>query len=561
MNVFIGEPVDVEIVEVDELPPVPGGRVMTNPEYPSRWADEIKKVFDAVLDETLDPNNKTLMGAWGTALVALYLLFDRTPKADIESCIERLVSRVSGDTTQARLQAIQDVVVSLLKTPAKPAVHKIPTTTGPFDDTGAAPVGNSPPCHVLFEAVAKGGPNARKQVNGWKGRDNNPEDPVFRNPQRVSGDWTVYFDPQTDSPIAPWGRVEGLSALHTKLGLFCLAKICDPRNEMRYPNKEPVGVSYEDLRRALGLREMPMAEFKPLADRLVKDWADLKATVRGVMINGKPDGIAECSLFVVSKVWNKQFAMFEERVQIGWLFDPGPWAKHYFNRGAKPWVATLHQAILDLDHRGVRRADILALHIATLLFVVAGGDHFQKRAITRTVAELLEVTGELPEPQQRGAHWANRTAEALHVALETLQSMKLVATVEFGPKYPDPGERGKGWVERWLNATITLTTPEAAAFLGRDIPEPTAKLPARLERKRQARKPGKAQPGERLDNATAARLRARIAQRFPNQRAAADYFGCSQPFLSLVANQRRGPGDFAAKIRAFLDSPMEGDHE
>ena len=436
-----------------------------------------------------------------------------------------------------------------------PAVPKIPITTSPFDDKGAAPVGNNPPCHVLFEAVAKGGPHARKQLKGWKGRDNNPEDPVFRNPQRAKGDWTVYFDPQADSLIAPWGRVEGLSALHTKLGLFAFAKICDPRNNMRYPNKEPVGVSYEDLRRALGLREKPMAEFKLLADRLVKDWADLKATVRGIMINGKPDGIAECSVFVVSKVWDKQFEMFGERVQIGWLFDPGPWAKHYFNRDAKPWLSTLQQALLNLDHREARQAEVLALHIATLLFVVAGGDQFKEGAITRTVAELLEIAGRLPEPEHRGANWANRTAEALHVALETLLGARLLAAVEFGPTYPDPGERGRGWVEKWLNATITLTTPEAAAFLGRDIPEPVAKLPARLERKRQARKSGTAQPGERLDNATAARLRALIAQRFRDQRKAAQHFGCSQSFLSLVANQRRGPGNFAAKIQAFLDSP------
>lgn len=458
----------------------------------------------------------------------------------------------SPDYADALINELEKTVERL----SKPAVPKIPLTTSPFDDKGAAPVGNNPPCHVLFEAVAKGGPNARKQLKGWKGRDNNPEDPVFRNPQRVKGDWTVYFDPQADSPITPWGRVEGLSALHTKLGLFAFAKICDPRNNMRYPNKEPVGVSYEDLRRALGLREKPMAEFKPLADRLVKDWADLKATVRGIMINGKPGGIAECSLFVVSKVWDKQFEMFEERVQIGWLFDPGPWAKHYFNRDAKPWLSTLQQVILNLDHREARQAEVLMLHIATLLFVVAGGDQFKEGAITRTVAELLEIAGRLPEPEHRGANWANRTAEALHVALETLLSARLVATVEFGLTYPDPGDRGKGWVERWLNAPVTLTTPEAVAFLGQDKPEPKAKLPPRLEKKLQ-RKPEK-RPGERLDETTASRIRAAIAQRFMNQEQAARRFGCSQTMLSFVLNRKRAvSAELAATFKAFLDSLEE----
>ncbi len=457
----------------------------------------------------------------------------------------------------AGLPVLLAVIEARLKQEQRiPAVPKIPTTPPPFNDKGAAPVGNNPPCHVLFEAVAKGGPNARKQGKGWKGRDNNPESPVFRNPQRVKGDWTVYFDPQADSPIPPWGRVEGLSALHTKLGLFAFAKICDPRNNMRYPSKEPVGVSYEDLRRALGLREKPMAEFKPLADRLVKDWADLKATVRGIMINGKPDGIAECSLFIISKVWDKQFEMFGDRVQIGWLFDPGPWARYYFNRDAKPWLSTLQQALLNLDHREARRAEVLALHIATLLFVVAGGDQFKEGAITRTVTDLLEIAGRLPEPEHQGAHWANRTAEALHAALETLLGARLVATVEFGPTYPDPGDRGKGWVPRWLNATVTLTTPEAAAFLGQDKPEPKAKLPPRLEKKLQ-RKPDK-RPGERLDEVTANRIRTAIAQKFPNQEQAAAFLGCTQSGLSRVLNRNRAPSvELAAKLKALLDS-LEG---
>lgn len=494
-------------------------------------------------------------------LERLRALKDATPKNIPVEALQRLNRIIetmenlleNPKIAEVKVQVLADEMRELAEeiAPNKPAVHKIPLTTSPFNDKGAAPVGNNPPCHVLFEAVAKGGPNARKQLKGWK--ENTQDTPVFQDPQRVKGDWTVYFDPQADSPITPWRRVEGLSALHTKLGLFAFAKICDPRNNMRYPNKEPVGVSYEDLRRALGLREKPMTEFRLLANRLVKDWADLKATVRGIMINGKPDGIAECSLFVVSKVWDKQFEMFGERVQIGWLFDPGPWAKYYFNRDAKPWLSTLQQALLNLDHREARQAEVLALHIATLLFVVAGGDQFKEGAITRTVAELLEIAGRLPEPEHRGANWANRMAEALHVALETLLGARLVAAVEFGTTYPDPGDRGKGWVSRWLNATVTLTTPEAAAFLGQDKPEPKAKLPPRLEKKLQ-RKPDK-RPGERLDEVTANRIRAAIAQRFVTQEQAAAFLGCTQSGLSRVLNRNRTPSaELAAKFKALLDS-------
>ena len=481
--------------------------------------------------------------------------------------IENSQNQDTVDKTLARIdEAAERFDLELLRAKNKPAVSskpaalKIPTTPSPFDSDGAATIGNNPPCHVLFEAIAKGGPNARNQKNGWNSSTVNPEQAVFKSPQRVKGDWTVYFDANSGPVAEQWERVEGLSALHTKIGLFCFAKICDPRNNMKHPNKEPTGVSYEDLRRALGFTQRGKAlnGFKEQMNQVVKDLADLKATVRGIMINGKPDGIAECSLFVVSKVWDKQFEFFDERAQIGWLIDPGQWAKYYFNQKAKPWLTTLQSAVLELDHRGVRRADVLALHIATLLFVVAGGDQFKERAITRTVEELLELAGELPEPEHRGGHWGERTADALHTALETLQSMKLVATVEYGASYPDGRERGRGWVERWLSATITLTTPEAAAFLGRDIPDPVAQLPARLERKRKARKPELAPPMERLDDTTAARLRAGIAEKFINQREAAQHFGCSQSALSRAANGINAPKpELAAKIQKFLDSLTE----
>ena len=552
----------VELVEVQELPAPVSGNAIYDTEHPYRHAEHVRQVWRVLAECSqtewvqldISVEESVVDGRWQRqmrVIQGLFRLLDATPKNEQGAVIARVLAGIHGDNELARLQAALDSIERARQ--AVPKAEKIPLTASPFDSDGAAIIGNNPPVHVLFESLTKGGETARNKKNGWKGRDNNPQLPVFRTPQRVKGDWTVYFDANSCPEAEQWGRVEGLSALHTKLGLFCLAKICDPRNNMRHPNKEPTGVSYEDLRRALGLRGKPMAEFKPLADSLVKDLTDLKATVRGIMINGKPDGIADCSLFVVSKVWDKQYEFFDERAIIGWLIDPGPWAKHYFNRNAKPWLSTLQSAVLALDHRGVRRADVLALHITTLLFVVAGGDQFKEQAITRTVADLLELAGELPEPEHRTKDWGGRTAEALHTALETMQGRGLVAAVEYGPTYPDPGDRGKGWVARWLSATITLTSPEAAAFLEQDTPAPTANIPARLERKRKAHK--RKLLGDMLDVETAARLRERIAQQFVSQRDAAQRLGCSQSMLSLVLNRRRAPGELAPKLQELLDSP------
>lgn len=434
---------------------------------------------------------------------------------------------------------------------------RIPRSPDPFNGGETADVINHPPGRVLFEACAKGGPGARKRVKGWK--ENTLGYPAFREPQRIKGEWTVYFEHDGSPPDEVWRRVEGLSALHTKVALFFMARICDPRSNAKYPAQNPVGVSYEDLRSVLGFtkRGKALEDFKTKANLIVKDLADLKATVRGILINGKPDGIAECSLFTISKVWHAQYDMFGEQVQIGWLVDPGPWARHYFNNETRPWLSTLHRALLELDHRGVRRSDVLALHIATLLFMVAGGTQFKECAMTRTVAELLELAGELPEPEHRGANWANRTAEALSAALETLLGNKLLASVQYGPTYPDPGDRGRGWAERWLAATVTMTTPEAAAILGQKPTEvPAGKVPPRLVKKRQARKT--LAPGERLDKTTAERLRARIAEHFLNQTQAAKHLGTTQSTLSRVLNRATTPKpELMARIRAFLDSPQE----
>jgi len=474
-----------------------------------------------------------------------------------QEALDRIEARLKKNIEENRNKLSTRSVEYAPMQPALNSPPRIPRSPDPFNGGETADVINHPPGRVLFEACAKGGPSARKRVKGW--RENTLGYPAFRDPQRVKGEWTVYFDHDGSPPDEVWRRVEGLSALHTKVALFFMARICDPRSNAKYPTQNPVGVSYEDLRSVLGFTKRGKAweDFKAKTNEIVKDLADLKATVRGILINGKPDGIAECALFTISKIWNAQSDIFGEQVQIGWLVDPGPWARHYFNSETKPWLSTLHRALLELDHRGVRRSDVLALHIATLLFMVAGGSQFKERAITRTVAELLELAGELPEPEHRGANWANRTSEALSAALETLLGNKLLASVEYGPTYPDPGDRGRGWAERWLASTVTMTTPEAASILGQKPTDvPAGNVPPRLAKKRQTRK--SLTPGERLDKTTAERLRARIAEHFPNQTQAAKYLGTTQSTLSRVLNRATTPKpELAASIRAFLDIPQE----
>ena len=191
---------------------------------------------------------------------------------------------------------------------------------------------------------------------------------------------------------------------------------------------------------------------------------------------------------------------------------------------------------------------------------MAGGTDYRNRTLNPTVADLLTSIGELPDQEHRGAHWANRTEEALRTALETLQGAGLLAACSFGPKYPELGDRGRGWAERWLSATVTMTTPEAAALEKQQVVTTQKRLPAALEKKRRNRGTGKPKRpmtlGQYLDAETVAAIYSAYKARNWTQETLARELKIARPTLSNVLNKREPPsGELAARIRAWLDSP------
>ena len=177
MNTAIPKPVRLEIVEVKDLP-APKGVAITDPEYIYRWTEQVGEIYQAVLSNPQHEQGWSVVGL-------LFTLFDRIPKEQVEGLIKKLVKGVTSDTDEDKLQELFEIAVKLLAETVRgkqavPKPAKIPRTDDPFNE-GRAAVGNNPPCHVLFQALAKGGPNARNLKNGWEDNPINQQ-PVFKTP-------------------------------------------------------------------------------------------------------------------------------------------------------------------------------------------------------------------------------------------------------------------------------------------------------------------------------------------------------------------------------------------
>lgn len=269
--------------------------------------------------------------------------------------------------------------------------------------------------------------------------------------------------------------------------------------------------------------------------------------------------IPRCKLFDVAEVYEDQYCLngLMDKIPIGWAIRAGMWANYWFNSQGRMWLSSMSRVLLELDHRTVRGADVMAKKIGLLLLAVPGGTAHWNAPVARRVERLLADIGELPEHEHRGAHWANRTRERLDTALAMLKECGALVEYRYSEDYPDPGDRGKGWVERWLSASINLTAPEFVA-LDSDKEQQQVVIPPSWQRKRpRLGKPRKAlEPGQSLDETTVNRIRQKAAARNLLWKDLAKQMGVAPSTFANVRARREAPGPaLAAKIRAFLDSP------
>lgn len=572
----------VELVEVQELPAPVSGNAIYDTEHPYRHAEHVRQVGRVLAECSqtecvqldISVEESVVDGRWQRqmrVIQGLFRLLDATPKNEQGAVIARVLAGIHGDNELARLQAALDSIER-----ARQAVPKPPKAPDP-PELAANCIHN----HVVGRAIAAGGKKARKTVGGWY--DNTVDGrPVYRYEHNGSV-VTVYLEPQDYKAMELWAKVHALDALTLDVYLAVLALICDPRNKAAYPHfgwfvVNPAQVADMKAFRRYGNDRRVL--IRKIVDAL-HTLSDLRTTFaipwpgRGKQEKTRVARETGCRLFHIgSVVYIEQGELFEhpnefpkdKQAEAVNIFV-GKWANYWLRDGERYyWVAAASRRLLEMEHRPDRMGDVVAKKIGMLLLTVEGGTDSHNKTREFTVARLLETIGELMAEEYRGKrdgsgesregeHWASRTEEYLQYSLTRLKQDGLLASYNFSSDYPEPGDRGRGWVERWLSAKVYLTTPEAMAKL-EQAPQQAAQRAIKPRRVRGLGKPKKPLVrGQYMDAATVAAVYEAYKSRNWTQATLAKELKIARPTLSNVLNGKEAPSvELATRIRAFLDT-------
>lgn len=452
---------------------------------------------------------------------------------------------------------VRDLLLRLTDVGGRPKAS-VPAPPDAFRG-GLGTVPDNPLLMAGLQAIWKGGPKARALLSGW--REAETGRPYFEHRGKKGGRILVYPNPGDglEAPIsttaeALWALVESLNPFTADVALAVLAQLADPLegDRPKYPLLQPVRITVDSILRYKGIQRWGM-ERRVLEDRVreemerlrtlrfdVQGWLDPDPATNKVPRQGLSwEGDR---LFDIVKVEHWQEGLFgKEPLAVAWSVRAGQWAYYWLNAQGRVLVARLSRVLLELDHRENRGAAVIAKKVGQYLTLLAS----RSRRFDMRIGRLLEAVGELPEPEARTKNWAGRTRERFDNAMLMLQEAGVFQTVAW-PDGHGPGDqdRTRGWVERWLNARLVGTLPEAPPELP-NPPRPA--LPARGRRGRPRKKPGAEQ---RIDGET---IRQARMERGWRQDELARYLGISRQYLSFLENGKRLPSpDLARKLRAWL---------
>ncbi len=568
-----------------------------------------------------------LMGL-GERLKRLQALRDKAPKdvpdealKAVDAMIEttkRLMEHPDMPALEARVLArgLRELAETIA--PIKPAVpkRKPPRSPNPSDGGDSMPMVTAPIPHFWGQALTAGGPNAGRMERGWEKNTVN-QHPQFARTRITSkgGEATVYFDAKGYSAVELWGKVYSIDELALETYCVILALMSDSRNACPPGYVKRFYINPAQILELKGFRrwgEDRRVALRRVIDaiKLLSEWTtDYSGFPLPPDKKGKPRFAEQrgCKIFHVLSSWHagEQGELFEneqgdlEHAPLSIHCVSGDWLAHWMNEdGGYFWVQSISRKLLDIP--GANDAERYAKRIGMLLLGFVAGTAHINGEICWKVRKILEDLVMLPTEEYRGLggregrkgqDWARRTDKALFGyltdevdadgndvyepgAFDILLEYGVLARYHKGDEdhpYPDPGCRGAGWQERWLETPVYMTTPEAAAKIATNplpdsltqeqvVPHEKPAILGTVLRKWTRRGTGKPKKklaiGQYLDTATAERLRAEIARHFPNQIKAAEHFGCTQSGLSRVLSRNRAPGvELAAKIKMFLDNP------
>lgn len=511
---------------------------------------EWKKALEEIIDLTVD-----VAVTYGQAqgILAAARSMDLPPEdlAKIEQSVERARQHFE-EQLPALLQKWLIPTREWLKRQAN-----LPAVPDAFRD-GVAKLPHNPAMTAVMQAIFKGGPLAAKLIAGWRASPTG--NPVFEHLGKKGGRILVYPSIET-RPTDPlptaetlWRFVESLNPFTADVALAVLAQMVEPStgDRPKYPLLEPVIItadailSYKGIQRWGMERRMLEARVAEEMERLrhlrfdVERWPEHDPVTGKAVKDGaswKGDG-----LFDIVKVERWQEGLFDgqrQRIDIAWSVRAGQWAYWWLNAQGRVWLARMSRVLLELDHRQNRPAAVLAKKVGWYLSTVAS----RSQTFYIQISRLLEDIGELPVQEARDKHWAGRKREQFDEAMLTLRDAGVLQTVEWPDGCgPEDTDRSKGWVERWLNAHISGTLPEAAPEL------PTRKQALLPRRRRQHKEPAP----EQVQIAGSAIRKARIERNW-SQEELARHLGISRTYLSqLEAGKRLPSRELARKVNEWL---------
>jgi DNA-binding XRE family transcriptional regulator len=274
----------------------------------------------------------------------------------------------------------------------------------------------------------------------------------------------------------------------------------------------------------------------------------------------------------------------EEKEIIAINIFAGQWA-HYWLNTVKDgqhyeWTSLATQVLLQL---GDNRTEQAAKRFGALLLTMPGATGVFKTTQEDTHAGVLDAIGELLKDEyrgmvegesQKGQDWGRRMEQLLYGGEDShgnyqqgmfplLVALGLLDSFEKPVAELDAGDKGRGWVDRWLALSVRWTSSAAAARMKAAELETAQKavIEQRVTKPKRPRGTGKTKKAlavaQYFDQTTINAIYAAYRGRNWTQMTFAKELGIARSTLSNVLNRREAPSpELAAKIRAILDSPI-----
>lgn len=475
---------------------------------------------------------------------------------------------------------------------------KVPMQPPPLDNAGRLTTPNSPYTAHAARAIVAAGKQTKKQR--WYKNSIN-EAPQFQEAKTSwhGGSMTTYLEFSKQSAAALWERVRAMDAITLDVYLWVCALLCEANLKNKdssatlHPEQMMLLKRFERRGHDRRVMERRILDAARTLSGLRTDIVNIPITYTGTGANRKPTEqrvtIRNCALFHLDGiVYLEQGELFtdkpeeypdDEKEILAIHIIAGKWARHWMNtnaeKGTVNWTSKANRSLLEF---GETRAELAAKRFGALLLTMPGGTDPFKREQAMTHADILEAIGEMPDDEtlkkNRKAHWGTRVEQVLYGAeddngrwtpglFDLLKEAGILANYE-KPLDIEAGDRGRGWVERWLALEVRWTTTEAAKKIEQAILNKQNAEKENKTRKAYKRRPNHDKPrkpltkAQRLDIQMAANIRAKCARLNWNRDVAARHFGVSGATLSNVLSLRYAPGtDWAHKLQDFLDNYPE----